>query len=531
MTSTVPANDSASMDASDSNEYPADPDDGSWFTATRRRKPKTHNEFCTRARACQKSGDPRPPPLPVDDLKVVFRPQGGLRLSDWAQHLVARAISIAAGLPGETVNKLLFRINAERNIAIASTPDETTATKLQAVTVINLGTQRYETHAYIAAPDNSCKGVIMGPEKNTSPTELLDNIYTPDAEILHARMMGSTNTALITFAGLQVPRYVYYYRAEYRCYIHRPRKQVCTICLALGHRADVCPTPSERRCHACGVETPAPQHSCTTRCFHCKGDHPATHPQCPARERKPPNKQYVKKALEAKALTQPPTSPPKGHRPRSRTRRSRSKSRGKSQDKSTTPLKNTPGTTSKPRAPTPGPIQKKNRSGSAEGSESPPAKKPAPAGQTPPAKVSWAAGPPRLNSPLPPSSPSPSLHTHPNVPPTSNVHNCTKQELQDALATLRDSLKAEVTSMIAEAINDFRAELRDMLKAHTQALVTELKQHIQESFASFSAGPQDSSPLAPNIKGLTKRPHPYIRPSLLTQDTVLKEQDGPPSTS
>ncbi|KAH7969875.1 hypothetical protein HPB52_022396 [Rhipicephalus sanguineus] len=299
----------------------------------------------------------------------------------------------------------------------------------------------------------------MGPEKNTSPTELLDNIYTPDAEILHARMMGSTNTALITFAGLQVPRYVYYYRAEYRCYIHRPRKQVCTICLALGHRADVCPTPSERRCHACGVETPAPQHSCTTRCFHCKGDHPATHPQCPARERKPPNKQYVKKALEAKALTQPPTSPPKGHRPRSRTRRSRSKSRGKSQDKSTAPLKNTPGTTSKPRTPTPGPIQKKNRSGSAEGSESPPAKKPAPAGQTPPAK----------------------------------------QELQDALAALRDSLKAEVTSMIAEAINDFR--------------------------------PQDSSPLAPNIKGLTKRPHPYIRPSLLTQDTVLKEQDGPPSTS
>ncbi|KAH7951836.1 hypothetical protein HPB52_013572 [Rhipicephalus sanguineus] len=359
MTSTVPANDSTSMDASDSNEYPADPDDGSWFTATRRRKPKTTANSAPAPEPAKNQVTPRPPPLPVDDLKVVFRPQGGLRLSDWAQHLVARAISIAAGLPGETVNKLLFRINAERNIAIASTPDETTATKLQAVTVLNLGTQRYETHAYIAAPDNSCKGVSMGPEKNTSPTELLDNIYTPDAEILHARMMGSTNTALITFAGLQVPRYVYYYRAEYRCYIHRPRKQVCAICLALGHRADVCPTPSERRCHACGVETPAPQHSCTTRCFHCKGDHPATHPHCPAREPKPPNKQYVKKALEAKALTQPPTSPPKGHRPRSRTRRSRSKSRGKSQDKSTAPLKNTPGTTSKPRTPTPGPIQKR----------------------------------------------------------------------------------------------------------------------------------------------------------------------------
>ncbi|KAL1478728.1 hypothetical protein MTO96_034887 [Rhipicephalus appendiculatus] len=297
---------------------------------------------------------------------------------------------MAAGLPGETVNKLLFRIHAERNIAIASTPDETIATKLQAVTELNLGSQRYEMQAYIAAPDNSCKGVIIGPEKNTSPTELLDNIYAPDAEVLHARMIGSTNTALITFAGLQVPRYVYYYRAEYRCYVHRPRKQVCTICLAFGHRADVCPTPTERRCQACGVETPAPEHSCTTQCFHCKGDHPATHPKCPAREQKPPNKQYVKKALEAKALAPPPASPPKGHRSRSRTRRSQSKSRGKSQDRSLDFLNNTPGTASKPSTTTTlGPIPKKNRAASVEGPESPPTKKPAPAGHTPPAKDSF----------------------------------------------------------------------------------------------------------------------------------------------
>ncbi|KAL1446653.1 hypothetical protein MTO96_044503 [Rhipicephalus appendiculatus] len=258
MTSTVPTNDSAAIDAADSNEYPVDPDDGSWFTATRRRKPKTTMNSAPEPLPAKNQVTPRPPPLPVDDLKVVFRPQGGLRLSEWAQHLVARAISMAAGLPGETVNKLLFRIHAERNIAIASTPEETIATKLQAVTELNIGSQRYEMQAYIAAPDNSCKGVIIGPEKNTSPTELLDNIYAPDAEVLHARMMGSTNTALITFAGLQVPRYVYYYHAEYRCYVHRPRKQVCTICLAFGHRADVCPTPTERRCQACGVETPAP---------------------------------------------------------------------------------------------------------------------------------------------------------------------------------------------------------------------------------------------------------------------------------
>ncbi|KAH8034688.1 hypothetical protein HPB51_000457 [Rhipicephalus microplus] len=173
-----------------------------------------------------------------------------------------------------------------------------------------------------------------------------------------------------------------------------------------------------------------------------------THPKSPAREHKPPNKHYVKKALEANALVPPPTSPPKGHRPRSRTRRSQSKSREKPQDSALESLNYTPGTAPETSPTTLGLIPQKNRAASAERPESPPAKKPAPAGQTPPTKVSWAVGPPSLKSSLPDSSYPPSSHNHPNVPLTSIAHNCTKQELQDALTKLRDSLKAEVTNMI-----------------------------------------------------------------------------------
>ncbi|KAH8021432.1 hypothetical protein HPB51_015612 [Rhipicephalus microplus] len=151
------------------------------------------------------------------------------------------------------------------------------------------------------------------------------------------------------------------------------------------------------------VKTPAPEHSCTTQCLHCKGDHPVTHSKCPAREQEPPNKHYVKKALEANALAPPPTSPPKGHRPRSRTRRSQSKNSGKSQDRALEPLNNTPGTASKT-CTTPRLILQKNRAASAERPESLPAKKPVPAGQMPPARVSWASGPPILKSSLPNSS-------------------------------------------------------------------------------------------------------------------------------
>ncbi|KAL3191315.1 hypothetical protein MRX96_018723 [Rhipicephalus microplus] len=112
------------------------------------------------------------------------------------------------------------------------------------------------------------------------------------------------------------------------------------------------------------------------------------HPKCPAREQKPPNKHYVKKAPETSALAPPPTLPPDGHRPRSRTRRSQSKSREKSQGRVLESLNNTPGTASKSSTTTLGLIPQKNIAASAERSESPPAKKPALAGQTPPAKVS-----------------------------------------------------------------------------------------------------------------------------------------------
>ncbi|KAH8021824.1 hypothetical protein HPB51_018530 [Rhipicephalus microplus] len=174
--------------------------------ATRRRKPKTATSFAPKPLPAKSQVTPRPPPQPVEDFKVIFRPRGGLCLSEWANHVLARAMCMTAGLPGETVKKLFFLIQAERNIAIASTPDKTIATNLQAVTAINLGSHRYEMQAHVAATDNSCKGAIIGREKNTSPTELLDNIYAPNADVLHSRMMESANTALITFAGLQVPR-------------------------------------------------------------------------------------------------------------------------------------------------------------------------------------------------------------------------------------------------------------------------------------------------------------------------------------
>ncbi|KAH7971379.1 hypothetical protein HPB49_023009 [Dermacentor silvarum] len=114
--------------------------------------------------------------------------------------------------------------------------------------------------AYIASPDNFCKGIITGPDAGTTPTELLDHLLAPGVEILHARMMGRTATAIITFSGLKV----------------------CGICLTVGHRVDICPTPSIKRCTTCGTENPSSTepHQCQPRCLTCKGD--LTRPPIPA---------------------------------------------------------------------------------------------------------------------------------------------------------------------------------------------------------------------------------------------------------
>ncbi|KAH7944441.1 hypothetical protein HPB52_019711 [Rhipicephalus sanguineus] len=290
----------------------------------------------------------------MNDLKVVFRPRDGLNLSEWPQHFIARAIGMAAQLPDITLHQLTVRIRRDQNVAVVSTPDEEIAARLQQIKILCLSNKQYEVQAYVAAPDASCKGVISGIEKNTTPTTLMTNLRSPTAQILHARMMGTSATAIITFSGTRVPRYINYYGAEYRCYIHKPRQQLCGVCLSTTHRADVCPTPDKPRCTVCGIPNHTDNHVCAPKCFNCGGEHPATDSRCPARQRKPFNKSHIhrqQKKMAAQQIeeqgkpskatsfnldeTRTTTAPHHGSRTRSRSKRqSRGRSHSQSLDRS-----------------------------------------------------------------------------------------------------------------------------------------------------------------------------------------------------
>ncbi|KAH7933172.1 hypothetical protein HPB49_009845 [Dermacentor silvarum] len=180
---------------------------------------------------------------------------------------------VAAGLDAAVLNKLVIRICTDQTLAVISTSDENLTAELQKVQSISLGLNQHGVQAYVAAPDNSCKGVVPGIEPNTTVKTLKENLRCSEAPILHARMMGSTNQALVTFSGIQVPRHVRLYGGEFRCYIYRPRQQIYSVCLSMAHRVDVCPTPDKPRCVACGTSNPLPDHECTPKLWRRSSRH------------------------------------------------------------------------------------------------------------------------------------------------------------------------------------------------------------------------------------------------------------------
>ncbi|KAH8039113.1 hypothetical protein HPB51_005289 [Rhipicephalus microplus] len=99
--------------------------------------------------------------------------------------------------------------------------------------------------------------------------------------------MGKTNTVLIVFDGDQVPFHVYYRGAEYKCYLHKKRTEVCDTCGAVGHHSDVCPKPNAIICALCGTANPATAHPCTLKCLLCGQAHQTGDKTCPRRYQTP----------------------------------------------------------------------------------------------------------------------------------------------------------------------------------------------------------------------------------------------------
>ncbi|CAN7994182.1 unnamed protein product, partial [Ixodes hexagonus] len=151
----------------------------------------------------------RMPRLPREHFRVIVRPRGGLSVKNVSQIKIAQALVTAAGLSFTEAADDIICPNAMQNILVVSTPSEHNAKKYAGVDAISIGSANYEISSYLAAPDNTCKGIIRNIDLEFDPEQLRSLIVQPrNPKALEARRIKNSTTVIILFDGLKVPNYV-----------------------------------------------------------------------------------------------------------------------------------------------------------------------------------------------------------------------------------------------------------------------------------------------------------------------------------
>ncbi|KAM7312497.1 hypothetical protein ISCGN_009402 [Ixodes scapularis] len=238
-------------------------------------------------------------------------------------------------LSSENAGHDAFRFNEEQNTLIVSTPALENAVKYGEVHSISLKGQTYEVVACAIPPDDTIKGVIHGIPDEDSEQDVLNNLVTArNPNVLHARRMGRSKSAVVLFKGQKVPFWIMYGNVEYKCNLYKKKIEVCGTCGGVGHRSDVCPRPKEQRCKICNTLNPTDGHACSPSCGICGKAHPTGDTRCKQRFKTPyilQQRQWEKKKKQEESRFKEEDFPPL---PKGRSR-SRSRSRSRASVRST----------------------------------------------------------------------------------------------------------------------------------------------------------------------------------------------------
>ncbi|KAL1415366.1 hypothetical protein MTO96_029476 [Rhipicephalus appendiculatus] len=98
------------------------------------------------------------PRLPRDDIKIIVRSRDGLNIRSTCGVSLDKAIRNGAGLGDDEM--ITICPNPTQNILVISTPEEKTALKIVKIKVLTIDGKRYETNAYVSAPEQMVKGII-----------------------------------------------------------------------------------------------------------------------------------------------------------------------------------------------------------------------------------------------------------------------------------------------------------------------------------------------------------------------------------
>ncbi|KAH8036815.1 hypothetical protein HPB51_006070 [Rhipicephalus microplus] len=183
-------------------------------------------------------------------------------------------ITATANLSPKTSVEVTLQAKPAQSLVFLKTHSPLTAHLLLSLTSLELNGKPITIKPYALSPPILCLGVIHNVGGHFTTSQLLHDLQSFTSDILAARMMGSTESVLITFAGTIIPRFVYFKRVSFRCRPHKPKPPTCTRCLAIGHRAHQCPQHSVpakcRRCASPLLADPDAHVCAQPWCIHCQ---------------------------------------------------------------------------------------------------------------------------------------------------------------------------------------------------------------------------------------------------------------------
>ncbi|KAH9378919.1 hypothetical protein HPB48_015655 [Haemaphysalis longicornis] len=173
------------------------------------------------------------------------------------------AIDSAANLLQSEAKAIYVDVPRHQNMAVIKSLRDSATEKIVQFTGIYMGGQTRRVRIYATAPKHSCRGIVLVIEAGTSPEELMQDLCAPNWDVLSARIMRRSETALLTFRSTYVPRFILNHRDKYDCKPHNPKAQFCFTCYGIGHRADICAQAGVVKCKACDslLDTPDQEHS------------------------------------------------------------------------------------------------------------------------------------------------------------------------------------------------------------------------------------------------------------------------------
>ncbi|KAH8031305.1 hypothetical protein HPB51_015461 [Rhipicephalus microplus] len=181
----------------------------------------------------------------MDHHRVIVHPGGSLDVRRCNKLKFLQALLLAARLPPTAAQEDIVCTSDTKNIFVISTPNLQTTKAYAKVRGIVLMEREHPASTYVAASGTTSRGIVREVGADLPDSELQRLFVSSHNPTLKGvRRIKDTTTILLLFDRLKVPHYVCCGMLLLRCTLYKRQIDTCRNCGRVGHRQDLCPTPS-----------------------------------------------------------------------------------------------------------------------------------------------------------------------------------------------------------------------------------------------------------------------------------------------